>query len=140
MMGGLFLEHENFIAANPMVTPPEIAPVWYMTPFYAMLRAIPNKLFGLMTMAGALALMFVLPWLDRSRVRSIRYKGTYSKIAIAVFVICFMGLGYLGHESVSPMRTFMARIFTFGYYAFFLLMPFYTKMEKTKHLPERVTG
>lgn len=139
-MGGLFIEPDNFVPANPMVTPPEIAPVWYMTPFYAMLRAIPNKLLGLMTMAAGVAIMFVLPWLDRSKVRSIRYKGTYSKIAIMVFVICFIGLGYLGHEGVSPLRTMMARIFTLGYFAFFLLMPFYTAIEKTKPLPERVTG
>ena len=123
-----------------MVTPPEISPVWYMTPFYAMLRAIPNKLFGLMTMGAGVAIMFVLPWLDRSKVRSIRYKGLYSKIAIVVFVISFMGLGYLGHESVSVLRTYMARIFTIGYFGFFLLMPFYTAREKTKPLPERVTA
>jgi ubiquinol-cytochrome c reductase cytochrome b subunit len=139
-MGGLFIEPDNFIVANPMVTPPEISPVWYMTPFYAMLRAVPNKLLGLMTMAAGVAIMFVLPWLDRSRVRSIRYKGTYSKIAITVFVICFIGLGYLGHEGVSPLRTIMARILTIGYFGFFLLMPFYSKLEKTKPLPERVTG
>ncbi|HEX4044546.1 MAG TPA: cytochrome b, partial [Gammaproteobacteria bacterium] len=140
MMGGLFLEPDNFIEANPMVTPLEIAPVWYMTPFYAMLRAIPNKFLGLIVMAAAVAIMFVLPWLDRSRVRSIRYKGILSKIAIVVFVICFMGLGYLGHEGVSTLRTYMARIFTIGYFAFFLLMPIYTSMEKTKLPPERVTG
>jgi len=138
-VGGLFLENDNFIKANPMVTPLEISPVWYMTPFYAMLRAVPNKLLGLMTMAGAMALMFVLPWLDRSPVRSIRYKGTLSKIGIVVFVICFVGLGYLGHEGVSSLRTLMARVFTIGYYAFFLLMPFYTSFETTKRLPERVS-
>jgi ubiquinol-cytochrome c reductase cytochrome b subunit len=138
--GGLFLEPDNFLPANPMVTPPEIAPVWYMTPFYAMLRAIPNKLLGLLVMAAGIAIMFVLPWLDRSPVRSIRYKGIYSKIAITTFVICFIGLGYLGHESVSPLRTIMARLLTLGYFAFFLLMPFYTKKEKTKRLPERVQG
>lgn len=139
-MGGMFLEPDNFVVANPMVTPPEIAPVWYMTPFYAMLRAVPNKLLGVITMAAGIAIMFVLPWLDRSRVRSIRYKGMYSKIAILVFIICFMGLGYLGHEGVSPLRTLMARIFTVGYFGFFLLMPFYSSIEKTKPLPERVTG
>lgn len=138
-MGGLFLEPDNFVPANPMMTPPEIAPVWYMTPFYAMLRAIPNKFFGLVTMAAAIAIMFVLPWLDRSPVRSIRYKGTLSKIAIVIFVICFISLGYLGHEAVSALRTIMARIFTVGYFAFFLLMPFYSSFEKTKPLPERVT-
>lgn len=139
-MGGLFLEADNFIPANSMVTPLEIAPVWYMTPFYAMLRAVPNKLLGISTMAAAIALMFVLPWLDRSRVRSIRYKGTLSKIAIAIFVVCFIGLGYLGHEGVTPLRTLMARILTIGYFGFFLLMPIYTSLEKTKRLPERVTG
>lgn len=139
-MGGLFLEADNFIPANPMVTPPEISPTWYMTPFYAMLRAVPNKLLGLVTMAAGIAIMFVLPWLDRSKVRSIRYKGRLSKIAIIIFVICFCGLGYLGHEGVSPLRTMMARIFTVGYFGFFLLMPFYTKYEKTKPVPERVTG
>lgn len=139
-MHGLFLEADNYIQANPMVTPLEISPVWYMTPFYAILRAVPNKLFGLITMAAAIALMFVLPWLDRSPVRSIRYKGKYSKIAIVVFVVCFIGLGYLGHEGVSTLRTMMARIFTLGYFGFFLLMPFYTALEKTKPLPERVTG
>lgn len=139
-VGGLFLEPDNFIPANPMITPLEIAPVWYMTPFYAMLRAIPNKLLGLSTMAAGIAIMFVLPWLDRSKVRSIRYKGIWSKIMIVVFVICFCGLGYLGHEGVSSLRTMMARIFTLGYFGFFLLMPFYSKNEKTKPLPERVTG
>lgn len=139
-MGGYFLEPDNFTLANPMVTPAEVTPVWYMTPFYAILRAVPNKLMGLMTMAASIAVMFVLPWLDRSPVRSIRYKGTLSKIAIVVFVVCFMGLGYLGHEGVSPLRTLMARIFAVGYFGFFLLMPFYTSYEHTKRLPERVTG
>lgn len=139
-MGGLFLEADNFLPANPLQTPPEISPVWYMTPFYAMLRAVPNKLLGLSTMAAAIALMFVLPWLDRSRVRSIRYKGVLSKIAIVVFIVSFVGLGYLGHEAVSPLRTLLARVLTISYFAFFVLMPFYTKMEKTRHLPARVTG
>jgi ubiquinol-cytochrome c reductase cytochrome b subunit len=136
--GGLFLEPDNYLPANPLQTPLEISPVWYMTPFYAMLRAVPNKLFGVITMAAAIAIMFVLPWLDRSPVRSIRYKGLISKIAVAVFVVSFVGLGYLGHEGVSPLRTMMARILTFTYFGFFLLMPFYTAREKTKRLPERV--
>jgi ubiquinol-cytochrome c reductase cytochrome b subunit len=138
--GGLFLEPDNFIPANPLQTPAEISPVWYMTPFYAMLRAVPNKLMGVTTMASAIALMFILPWLDRSRVRSIRYKGILSKIAIVVFLVCFIGLGYLGHEAVTPMRTLMSRLLTVGYFGFFLLMPFYTAYEKTKRPPERVTG
>lgn len=139
-MGGYFLEPDNFIPANPLQTPNEIAPLWYMTPFYAMLRAVPNKLLGVIVMAASIAIMFVLPWLDRSRVRSIRYKGTYSKIALVVFVISFIVLGYLGHEGVTYWRTFFARIFTVTYFGFFLLMPFYTSIEKTKPLPERVTG
>lgn len=138
--GGLFLEPDNFLPANPLQTPPEISPVWYMTPFYAMLRAIPNKLMGVIVMGSAIAIMFVLPWLDRSPVRSIRYKGTLSKIALVVFVISFISLGYLGHEGVSVLRTLMARVFTIGYFAFFLLMPIYTSIERTKPLPERVTG
>lgn len=139
-MGGLFLEPDNFIPANPLVTPDEIAPVWYMTPFYAILRAIPNKLLGLTTMAAAIAILFVLPWLDRSRVRSIRYKGWMSKTALCLFVVCFIGLGYLGSEPVSTLHTLLARIFTLGYFAFFIGMPFYTTYEKTRHVPERVTG
>jgi ubiquinol-cytochrome c reductase cytochrome b subunit len=138
-MGGLFLEPDNFLPANILQTPPEISPVWYMTPFYAMLRAVPNKLMGVIILAAAVALMFVLPWLDRSRVRSIRYKGLWSKVALVVFVISFISLGYLGHEGVSPLRTIMARIFTIGYFGFFLLMPIYTALENTKPVPERVT-
>lgn len=138
-MGGFFLEPDNFLQANPMQTPEHIAPVWYMTPFYAILRAVPNKFLGLSAMASAIALMFVLPWLDRSPVRSIRYKGILSKIAITVFVICFIGLGYIGVEPVSPVLAVLAQIFALGYFAFFLLMPFYTSFEKTKPLPERLT-
>ena len=137
--GGLFLEPDNFIPANPLQTPDHIAPVWYMTPFYAILRAIPNKFFGLMAMAAAIAFMFVLPWLDRSPVRSIRYKGIWSKIAIAIFVVCFIGLGYLGLVPVSPLNSFLAQIFAVGYFGFFLLMPLYTAREKTKLVPERLT-
>jgi ubiquinol-cytochrome c reductase cytochrome b subunit len=138
-MGGFFLEPDNFIPANPLQTPEHIAPVWYMTPFYAILRAIPNKFLGLLAMAVAIALMFVLPWLDRSKVRSIRYKGNWSKFAIVIFIISFVGLGYMGVEPVSPVRSFLARLYSVGYFAFFLLMPFYTAHEKTKPLPERVT-
>ena len=138
-MGGFFLEPENFIPANSMQTPEHIAPVWYMTPFYAILRAIPNKFLGLLAMAAAIALMFVLPWLDRSKVRSIRYKGRWSKIAIVVFVVSFAGLGYMGVVPVSPLRAFLTRVYAVGYFAFFLLMPIYTAYEKTKKLPERVT-
>lgn len=137
-MDGFFLEAENYLPANPMMTPEHIAPVWYMTPFYAILRAVPNKFLGLMAMAVAIAFMFVLPWLDRSKVRSIRYKGNLSKIAIAIFVVCFIGLGYVGIEPVSPLLSVLARIFAVGYFLFFLLMPIYTKYEKTYPVPERL--
>lgn len=138
-MGGLFLEYENFLPANSLQTPEHIAPVWYMTPYYAILRAVPDKLLGLMAMASSIGLMFILPWLDRSPVRSIRYKGKWSKIAIIFFVISFIGLGILGIQSVSPWRTFLARIFAIIYFLFFLSMPFYTRYEKTHALPERLT-
>jgi ubiquinol-cytochrome c reductase cytochrome b subunit len=139
-MGGLFLEPDNFVEANNLKTPEHIAPVWYMTPYYAILRAIPDKLMGFLAMAGAIAIMFVLPWLDRSKVKSIRYKGPITKIAIALFVVSFISLGYLGLAPVSPMGTFLSRIFSFIYFAFFLLMPFYSKWDSTKPVPERVTG
>lgn len=138
-LGGLFLEPENYIPANPMETPPDITPVWYMTPFYAILRAVPNKMLGLIAMASAIAFMFVLPWLDRSRVRSIRYKGNGSKIAISIFVISFIGLGYIGITPVSAVHSVLAQIFTVGYFAFFVLMPIYTRYEKTKPVPEHIT-
>ena len=136
--GGYFLEHANFLPANPMVTPEHIAPVWYMTPFYAILRAVPNKLLGVIAMAASISVLFVLPWLDRSPVRSIRYRGPYSKIALTVFVISFIGLGYLGTVPVSPARLFFARLFSFLYFAFFIAMPYYTIKDKTKPVPERI--
>lgn len=138
-MHGIFLEAENYVPADPLQTPPDISPVWYMTPYYAILRAVPNKLLGLVAMGAAIAFMFVLPWLDKSPVRSIRYKGNWSKLAIFIFVVSFIGLGYLGMHSVSSLRTWLARIFSVGYFAFFVLMPFYTRYEKTKPLPEHLT-
>lgn len=138
-MDGYFLEPDNYLPANPMQTPAHIAPVWYMTPFYAILRAVPNKFLGLLAMAASLAFMFVLPWLDKSPVRSIRYKGIYSKIALVVFVVSFIGLGYIGVQPVTPFRSIMAQVYAVGYFAFFILMPFYTAHEKTKPVPERVT-
>lgn len=138
-MSGFFLEYDNFVPANHLKTPEHIAPVWYMTPFYAILRAVPNKFLGLMAMAAAIAFMFILPWLDKSPVRSIRYKGIWSKVALVVFVISFIGLGYLGVQPVSPLRSLLAQLFSLTYFLFFLLMPFYTKYEKTIPPPERLT-
>lgn len=137
-MGGYFLEADNYVPANALQTPDHIAPVWYMTPFYAILRAIPNKFLGLVCMAAAIGFLFILPWLDRSTVRSIRYKGKLSQIAIVVFVICFIGLGYLGIQPVSTLRSALAQIFTLGYFLFFLTMPFYTRFEKAKTIPEHI--
>jgi ubiquinol-cytochrome c reductase cytochrome b subunit len=138
-MGGYFLEHDNFSPADPLQTPPHIAPVWYMTPFYAMLRAVPDKLFGVIVMGAAIAILFVLPWLDRSPVRSIRYRGWMSRFALGVFALSFIALGILGAMPVSPVAAWLARLFTALYFLYFILMPFFTKYEKTKPVPTRVT-
>lgn len=138
--GGYFLEKPNFEVANPLKTPPHIAPVWYYMPFYAILRAVPSKLGGVIAMGAAIAVLFVLPWLDRSPVRSIRYKGILSKIALAIFVASFLILGYLGGTASTPTSTIVGRICTILYFLYFLLMPFYTSIEKCKQPPERVTG
>ena len=138
--GGYFLEKPNFEVANSLKTPPHIAPVWYYMPFYAILRAVPSKLGGVIAMGAAIAVLFVLPWLDRSPVRSIRYKGILSKIALAIFVASFLILGYLGGTASTPTSTIVGRICTILYFLYFLLMPFYTSIEKCKQPPERVTG
>ena len=139
-MGGYFLEKPNFEAANPFKTPEHIAPVWYFTPFYAILRAVPDKLLGVIAMGAAIAVLFVLPWLDRSPVKSMRYKGWMSKIWLLVFCVSFVILGVLGVLSPTPGRTLLSQVCTILYFAYFILMPFYTRMEKTKPVPERVTG
>jgi ubiquinol-cytochrome c reductase cytochrome b subunit len=139
-MGGYFLEKPNFEAANPFKTPEHIAPVWYFTPFYAILRAVPDKLLGVIAMGAAIAVLFVLPWLDRSPVKSMRYKGWMSKVWLLVFCVSFVILGVLGVLSPTPGRTLLSQVCTILYFAYFILMPFYTRMEKTKPVPERVTG
>jgi ubiquinol-cytochrome c reductase cytochrome b subunit len=139
-MGGYFLEKPNFEQANPFKTPEHIAPVWYFTPFYAILRAVPDKLLGVIAMGAAIAVLFVLPWLDRSPVKSMRYKGWLSKIWLLVFCISFTILGVLGVLAPTPGRTLLSQVCTILYFAYFILMPFYTRMEKTKPVPERVTG
>ncbi len=138
-MGGWFLEKDNFIPADPLKTPQHIVPLWYFTPFYAILRAIPDKLWGVVAMGGAIFCLFVLPWLDRSPVKSIRYKGIIFKAALAVFVISFVALGWLGTQPATPLLTNFARLFTALYFAFFILMPLYSVMDKTKPEPDRVT-
>jgi len=142
-MGGYFLEHPNFEPANPLKTPPHIAPVWYFTPFYAILRAVPSMMGsafpGVVAMFASILIMFFLPWLDRSPVKSIRYKGNLFKVMLWLFVVDFIVLGYLGTQPTTDLYKAMAQIGTAYYFAFFLLMPIYTKLDKTKPVPERVT-
>ncbi|HET6630808.1 MAG TPA: cytochrome bc complex cytochrome b subunit [Woeseiaceae bacterium] len=137
-MGGYFLEHANFDPANTKATPEHIAPVWYFTPYYAILRAVPNKLWGAFLMALAVLLPLFLPWLDRSRVKSIRYRGWIYRIALALFAISFLTLGWLGLQPATSLYVSLARIFSVIYFAFFLLMPYYTAIDKTRPVPDRV--
>jgi ubiquinol-cytochrome c reductase cytochrome b subunit len=142
-MGGYFLEAPNFEPANPLKTPEHIAPVWYFTPFYAMLRAVPpmfgSQFPGVVVMFAAILVMFFLPWLDRSPVKSVRYKGKQSKVWLGVFAVTFVILGWLGTQPATETFTWLARLFTLLYFLFFFLMPWYTSREKTKPVPERVT-
>src|SRR5574341_198969 len=189
--GGYFLEYNNFIPADPLKTPPHIAPVWYFTPYYSILRAITEdfmiflalgvaayvaliwlsldgfrtkvtaavagavliffmkgperyvldpKVWGVALMGAGALIYFLLPWLDQSPVKSIRYKGPITMAALVLFVIAFFVLGYLGTLSVTEGRTILAQISTFVYFAFFLLMPWYTRLDKTRPEPERVIG
>ena len=188
-MGGYFLEYNNFIPADPLKTPPHIAPVWYFTPYYSILRAITEefmlvlaigtaayalliwltardqrvkyaalgiglvvivlmkggplaleaKVWGVAMMGAATLIFFLMPWLDRSPVKSIRYKGGLFKAALAIFVIVFLVLGYYGTQTVTPAGTLISQIGTLLYFAFFLLMPWYSVMDKTKPEPDRVT-
>ncbi len=138
-MGGYFLEHANFEPASMLKTPEHIAPVWYFTPFYAILRSVPSKGWGAFLMVAAIALLFFLPWLDRCRVKSIRYRGWTYKFALSLFAVSFVALGYLGLQpATEKIYVYAARLFSALYFAFFLLMPFYTRAEKTRPVPERV--
>jgi ubiquinol-cytochrome c reductase cytochrome b subunit len=139
MMGGYFLEHANFDPANSLQTPPHIAPVWYFTPFYAILRSVPNKPLGAALMGVAVLLFVFLPWLDRGKVKSIRYRGPLFKFFLAAFAISFVALGYLGMQPPTPTYTMAGRVFGTVYFAFFLLMPWYTSIDRTRPVPTRVT-
>jgi ubiquinol-cytochrome c reductase cytochrome b subunit len=158
-MGGYFLEHANFVPANPLVTPTHIAPVWYFTPYYSILRAIPpigvSQFPGVVAMGLSVAIFALLPWLDKSPVKSIRHRGGLYKKWLAAFVVSFLILGYLGTVPSNiwgqfapdvavlggaDRATVVARIFTVVYFAFFVLMPWYTKLDKTLPVPARVTG
>ena len=138
-MGGFFLEYANFEIANNLKTPEHIAPVWYFTPFYSMLRAVPDKLGGFIVMAAAIAILFVLPWLDRSPVRSIRYKGLFSRVAILVLAAVFIILGYLGVKAPTAARTVLTQICTILYFSYFIGIYFWTRIESTKPEPDRIT-
>ena len=138
-MGGYFLEHANFEPANVSATPEHIAPVWYFTPYYSILRAVPDKFWGFVLFAASVLLPMFLPWLDRSRVRSIRYRGWMYKTALSIFVVTFLALLWLGLQPAEGLYVILARIFSVLYFAFFLLMPYYTSIDKTKPVPDRVT-
>ncbi|HEX7026770.1 MAG TPA: cytochrome bc complex cytochrome b subunit [Gammaproteobacteria bacterium] len=133
-----FLEPANFVPADPLKTPEHIAPLWYFTPFYAILRAVPSKLFGVMAMGLAVMILFVLPWLDRGRVKSIRYRSLAYKLLLTMFVVSFLGLGYLGMQQPTPVKQIFAQLFSLGYFGFFIGLFFISKNEKTKPVPERV--
>ncbi len=157
-LGGYFIEHNNFIPADPLKTPEHIAPVWYFTPYYSILRAVPplwNSQFpGVLAMGVSVMILFFLPWLDRSPVKSMRYRGVYWKSAVAIFVVVFLVLGYLGVKPTTvwgqfgfdaffldtkDIATWAARLCTLLYFAFFILMPWYTARDKVKPVPDRVT-
>ncbi|MDP2879196.1 MAG: cytochrome bc complex cytochrome b subunit [Sulfuricella sp.] len=143
-LGGYFIEYNNFVPADPLNTPTHIAPVWYFTPFYAVLRAVPpmfgSQFPGVIAMGVAVVIIFFLPWLDRAPAKSIRYRGPIYKTALTLFVISFVGLGWLGMLPVTPLYTLLSQILTTVYLGFFLLMPWYSKIDKCKPVPERVTG
>jgi ubiquinol-cytochrome c reductase cytochrome b subunit len=139
-MGGWFLEKDNFVPADPLKTPEHIVPLWYFTPFYAILRAVPDKFLGVVAMGAAIFVLFLLPWLDRSPVRSIRYRGMPYKFAIGIFVVSFIALGYLGTQPATPVMTNFARLFSLLYFGFFVSLLIIPSFEKTKTVPDRVTS
>ncbi len=185
-MGGYFLEYNNFIPADPFQTPLHIAPVWYFTPFYSLLRSVTSemmyvliacvlvgaalavakikmpalfkgviviaavavvammlgidaKFWGVVAMGGGVVILFFLPWLDNSEVKSIRYRPDWHKYLYAVFVVDFLVLGYLGTQPVSPVFGRIAQLGTLFYFAFFILMPWWSRVGKSKPVPDRVT-
>ncbi|TNF37243.1 MAG: cytochrome bc complex cytochrome b subunit [Gammaproteobacteria bacterium] len=137
--GGYMLEYANFIPSDPLKTPEHIAPVWYFTPFYAILRAVPDKLLGVIAMGAAIVVLFLLPWLDQCKVKSIRYRSVVYKANLAAFVVAFLVLGWLGIQPATPGKTLAAQFFSLVYFGFFAVLYFTSKNEKTKPVPERVT-
>ncbi len=137
--GGYLLEHANFIASDPLKTPEHIAPVWYFTPFYAILRAVPDKLMGVGAMFAAIGLLFFMPWIDRCKVKSIRYRSIIYKGNLTVFVISFVVLGWLAMQPATPFLTMMSQFFSLLYFGFFVVLYITSKNEQTLPVPDRVT-
>ena len=137
--GGLFLEPPNFEPANPMSTPLHIAPVWYFTPYYAILRAVPDQKLGALLMALSVMAFLFLPWLDRAKNKSIRYRGVASKVLLGTFFVTFVVLMWLGLKPADGIYVLLARIFTGLYFAFFVLLYFVSKADGNGPVPERVT-
>ena len=151
-LGGWFLEKDNFNPADILQTPPDIVPLWYLTPYYSILRAVTfewlpggAKLWGVIAMAAAIVIFFFLPWLDRSRVRSIRYRGWMYKTMLTLFAVTFVMLGYLGTKNPGHVDLIWFKNVTWAqiglviYFAFFLLMPIYTRLDRTYAEPDRLT-
>ena len=154
-VGGLFLEHDNFVEADPLVTPEHIKPVWYFTPFYAMLRVVPSKGLGVLVMGLAIAVLFLVPWLDRGKVRSIRYRGLGFRVALAVLVVSFVLLGAIGlgasssviarfagiGADINLIENWIGRVSLAGYFGYFAFLWVYTRfgLETTRPLPSRVS-
>ena len=151
-LGGWFLEKDNFNPADILQTPPDIVPLWYLTPYYSILRAVTfewlpggAKLWGVIAMAAAIVIFFFLPWLDRSRVRSIRYRGWMYKTMLTLFAVTFVMLGYLGTKNPGYVDLIWLKNVTWAqiglviYFAFFLLMPIYTRLDRTYAEPDRLT-
>src|SRR5579872_1429275 len=138
-LGGYFLEPDNFTPANAFSTPAEITPSWYLTPYYAILRGIPNQRLGALLLLLAIVVYLFLPWLDRSPVKSMRYKGMLSRSFFALFIVSFLGLMYAGLNPPEPKFVWIGRLSTIGYFLYFILMPFYTRAERVKPVPQRLT-
>lgn len=138
--GGYLLEHANFIASDPLKTPEHIAPVWYFTPFYAILRAVPDKLLGVGAMFAAIGLLFFMPWIDRCKVKSIRYRATIYKVNLGMFIVSFVVLGWLAMQPATPTYTLLSQIFSVVYFSFFLILYITSKNERTLPVPDRVTS
>ncbi len=137
--GGYLLEHANFVASDPLKTPEHIVPVWYFTPFYAILRAVPDKLLGVGAMGAAIILLFFMPWIDRCKVKSIRYRSIIYKINLGVFIVSFVVLGWLAMQHVTTTITLLSQLFSILYFGFFIVLYITSKNEQTKPVPDRVT-